>query len=296
LTIPLNSFIATGCAADVEFTNPSRRQVRVACDALDGWPMNSRLVPACAFALGSIVLAADVHGALAIYTIDPSRSSLLVTGNLTDSTALQQSAGSTVTSYSGTITVDRNGSVIIFPGGSDINAANSGNYRPDDDGFDDTDPASYGRRTPDGGGPFGTTTFEAIRDLSFDLRDDTFDLGATIAANGTFNSSAFYLHLLSGESDTIYGLGGHPDLNLTNKQTGNSNNNGLSSVVLDGSTETLTLKFSTGPITYGVAVGGSSTDSSLILTGTIVATREIPEPSTIAVMTLGAILMLRRRR
>ena len=112
-------------------------------------------------------------------------------------TASQQSAGSLITSYSGSIVLDRTGNTIIFDGGSSLIAAIGGNYRPDDDGFDDTDPANYGRTAP---GPFGTTTYEAIRDLQFDLFDDTSGLGATVAPNGDFLSNSFGLEIESGES------------------------------------------------------------------------------------------------
>jgi hypothetical protein len=196
------------------------------------------------------------------------------------------------TSFSGSIVADRTGSTITFPttGGSSINAANSGNWRPDNDGFDDTDPANYGRTAP---GPFGTTAFEAIRDLQLDVWDDTSGVGAAISGSNTFQSTSFFVHLDNGESDTMFGLGGSPDLDLTGKETGNSNGNGLSSVVFTGGIETLTLKFSTGPIGYNVSTTG---DSTMAFTGTIVATRIVPEPAGLMFVALAASGILARRR
>jgi hypothetical protein len=248
-------------------------------------------VAAAAFV--AMALATTAGAEQVTYTIDPLQSALLLTGQLTDNTASQQSTGSLTTSYSGTIVADREATTIEFPGGSALNAAVSGNYFPDNDGFDDTDPGDYGRTAP---GPFGTTAFEAIRDLVFDLFDDTSGLGATVAANGTFPSNSFGLEIDSGESDTIFGLGGNPDNSLVGKGTANSNGLGSSSVVVNGDVETLTLKISTGSIGYNVSQTG---DSTLLFTGTIVATRIVPEPTAlglVAISAAGALLGRRRRR
>ena len=246
-------------------------------------------------ALATIGLFATANPARAetvTYTIEPLQSALTLIGNLTGNSASQQGSGSLTTSFSGSIVADRTGSTITFPtnGGSSINAANSGNWQPDDDGFSGTDPANYGRTAP---GPFSTTAFEAIRGLQLDLFDDTSGVGATISGANTFQSTSFFVHLDGGESDTMFGLGGNPDLDLTGKETGNSNGNGLSSVVLSGPTETLTLKFSTGPIGYNVSTAG---DSTMSFTGTIVATRIVPEPSALAGVSGLAVGVLARRR
>ena len=217
-------------------------------------------------------------------------------GELTGNTASQQGSGSLTTSYSGTIVADRTGNTILFPsnGGSAINANNSGNWTPDDDGSNATDPANYGRTAPWEPSPT-VTTFEAIRGLQIDLWDDNFGVPSTISPTGTFNSTSFFLHLDGGESDNLIGSsGGSADLSLVNKETGNSNSNGLSSVSTNGTTETLTLKFSTGGIGYTVSTPG---DSSMFLTGTIVATRTIiPEPGTLGMVAFGGAALLARRR
>ena len=227
------------------------------------------------------------------YTIDPLQSALTLLGNLTGNSASQQGTGSLTTSFSGSIVADRTGNTIPFPsaGGSSINAANSGNWQPDDDGFSGTDPANYGRTAP---GPFSTTAFEAIRGLVIDVMDDTSGVGSIISGSNTFPSTSFFIHLDDGESDTIFGLGGSPDLSLANKQAGNSNGNGASSVSTTGGIETLTLKFSTGPIGYNVSSPG---DSTLVFVGTIVGTRVVPEPATVALLGgAGLALFARRRR
>jgi hypothetical protein len=97
----------------------------------------------------------------------------------------------------------------------------------------------------------------------------------------------------NGESDSIYATVSNPDISLVGKGTANSNGNGSSSVVLNGAVETLTLKFSTGSIGYNIQQAG---DSSLSFTGTIVATRLVPEPTAAGAMFAGAALLGRRRR
>jgi hypothetical protein len=249
---------------------------------------------------GFLAVATGVTGTaradLATYTIDPLQSSLTLAGTLTGSTAIQQTPGSTSTSYSGSIIADRVGNTIKFPGGSALVAASqAASQQPRNDGTPGSQPADYGRRTDEGGGPFGQTAFEALRDVEFDLFDDTSGLGATVAPNGNFASNSFGLEFNSGESDTIYGLGGNPDNDLTNKGTANSTGGGQSSVVFNPSTgiETLTLRLSTGNIGYSVNTTG---DSTMSFTGTIVATRLVPEPGAIGVLAVAATSLLARRR
>jgi hypothetical protein len=228
------------------------------------------------------------------YTIDPLQSTLTLLGNLSNSTAQQQGGGSLSTSFSGSIVADRTANTILFPsnGGSAINALNSGSWRPDDDGFDDTDLANYGRQAPWEISP-SITVYEAIRNLVIDLWDDNFGVPSTISGTGTFNSNSFFLHLDDGESDLL--IGNSPGIvSHANKETSNSNNNGLSSVSVDGDTEKLTLKFSSGGIGYSISTPG---DSSFSFTGTIVATRTIvPEPGSFGLIAIGGAALLRRRR
>jgi hypothetical protein len=250
--------------------------------------IRTAVVVAAATVVATLLVPSATHAAPVTYTIDPLQSALTLLGNLTGNTATQQGSGSLTTSFSGSIVADKTGSTILFPGGSTITAANSGSWQPRDDGTTGSQPANYGRTAP---GPFSTTAFEAIRSLQLDLFDDTSGLGATITG-GNFASTSFGLEIDNGESDTQFGLGGSPDLSLVGKGTANSNGNGQSSVSTSGATETLTLKFSTGSIGYGVNTTG---DSSLQFVGTIVATRLVPEPGSVTVLG-GVAMTLRSRR
>ena len=250
------------------------------------------ILASVAFVTVGLGAASFASAATATYTIDPLQSTLTLLGNLTGNSASQQTSGSLSTSFSGTIVAEKNGSNILFPGRSLLDAAlQPSNQQPRNDGTPGSQPADYGRTAP---GPFGSTTLEALRGIQLDLFDDTSGLGATIAGNGTFPSTSFGVEFDNGESDSIFGNTSNPDIDLTGKGTANSNGNGSSSVVLNGAIETLTLKFSTGEIGYSIAGTG---DSSARFVGTIVATRLVPEPSAAgAVGLVGATLVARRRR
>jgi hypothetical protein len=232
----------------------------------------------------------DARAALVTYAIDPSQSMLTLSGNLTDNSASQQGSGSLSTSFSGSIVADRNPGNIRFVSGSVLDAAlQLANQQPRNDATPGSQPADYGRTAP---GPFGSTTLEAIRGLQLDLFDDTSGLGAPIAANGNFVSSAFGVEIDNGESDSIYGTVPN-EIDLSGKGTANSNGVVSSTVILNGAIETLTLKIATGSIGYGIAGAG---DSSFSFNGTIVARREVPEPASFTLVALGAGIFTRRRR
>src|SRR6266496_4721486 len=226
-------------------------------------------------ASASLTAASPALATVVGYNIDPSQSSLTISGDLTGNPASQQTAGSLTTSFTGTIVADRQPTKILFPGGSALDASlQSQNQQPRADATPGSAPADYGRTAP---GPFSTTAFEAIRGFVADVEDDTSTLGIPISGNN-FSSADLVFVIGSGRSDVIFGLGSN-QVDLSNKAAANSNGNGQSSVVVSGSTETLTLKFSTGSIGYNVNQTG---DSSLMFTGTIVGTRLIPEPSAAA--------------
>ena len=226
---------------------------------------------------------------LRTYTIDPNLSSLTITGNLTDNFASEQTSGSLTTSFSGTIVADHTAGHISFPGGSALDAAlQSVNQQPRADATPGSAPADYGRTAP---GPFSTTALEALRGIILDVEDDTGGAGITLTGSN-FASNSLVLVVSQGSSDVIYG-NASAETDLSGKGTSNGSGNGASSVVASGSNETLTLKFSTGSIGYGVSQSG---DSSISFFGTIVAT-SVPEPASM-IMLGGAAAgaLLRRRR
>jgi hypothetical protein len=252
-------------------------------------------VLSCAAAGVLCFAASAADAAVVTYTIDPARSSLTIGGSVAGGAASQQTPGSLTTSFSGTIRADRNtaAGTIAFPGGSVVDAAlQPSNQQPRSDATPGSQPADYGRTatTPS---PFFATVLEAFRGIVLDIEDDTGGAGSRLTLSNTFNSANLVLFIDVGESDVSYGTA-TAETSLAGKSTSNGGA-ASSSVIVSGSTETLTLQINSGPITYGVAQTG---DSSVTFTGTIVATRPvvIPEPTALAGLATGAGLLLGRRR
>jgi hypothetical protein len=234
--------------------------------------------------LGSLLLVpAFAQADTFTYTIDQSQSFLSVGGNLTGNPASPQTSGSTTTSYTGSIKLDRNGNQLQFNAGSALNAVNLGTkQQPFTDGSPGTAFANYGRTA---GGPFFSTTNEALRGFVFDIESDPFTITGTSFPSGSGNLA---LIVLSGDSDFAYGTT-PGEVSLAGKGTANGASTPSTLTTASG-VETLHLYFSTGQILYTAA---ASNDSSLTFAGEIVATRLVPEP---AALTLLLVPLLFRRR
>lgn len=252
--------------------------------------MNPRIVTGFIVCLVTILAVAVPAGGTAVtYNIDQAQSSLFISGDLTGNPASQQTSNSLLTSYTGTIVADLQPGKIFFPGGSAIDAAlQPVNQQPRADATPGSAPADYGRTAP---GPFSSTALEALRNLVLDIEDDTFGTGITLSGND-FASNSLIIDIASGDSDVLYATV-PVEVSLAGKGTANGSGGGPSSVVQSGGIETLTLKISSGSIGYSVA---QTSDSSISFSGTIVATRVVPEPSAVACVALTATgVMLRRR-
>ena len=240
-------------------------------------------------ALITIVGVTPARATTVTYNIDQAQSSLLISGDLTGNPASQQTSNSLSTSYTGTIVADLQPGKIAFPGGSAIDAAlQPVNQQPRADATPGSAPADYGRTAP---GPFSSTALEALRNFVLDIEDDTFGAGITLSGNN-FASNSLIIDIAGGDSDVLYGST-PAEVSLSGKGTANGSGGGASSVVQSGGIETLTLKISSGSIGYSIA---QSSDSSISFSGTIVATRAVPEPATVATLALLAAMPLSRRR
>jgi hypothetical protein len=246
-------------------------------------------VLSCAAAGMAMMFAARADAAVVQYTIDPTQSSLTITGTFGGDTGpTQQTSGSLTTSYSGFIDADRQASSIQILISSRMNAALQGSDQaPAPDGESTSDaPADYGRQ--------GDVTFvssqipgvEAFRDVLLDI-DSAVE---PISAN-SFDSD-FGLGFQTGTADWAFGgtaFGQEEFAGLGTSSTSATD----STVEIIGGVERLTLRINTGPITY---TGAGTENSSVGFTGTIVATRAIPEPTSLAALAAGAGLLLARRR
>jgi hypothetical protein len=240
-----------------------------------------------AFVLILLTAAAFARAEEVTYTIDPTQSSLSIGGTLTNNSPSPQATGSTATTYSGTIKANRVANTIEFINGSVIDAIIKGNYQPRADATPGSQPADYGRQAPN---QFFTTTLESFRDLFLDLSSDA----PITITSGSFPSGDFAITIDSGESDFSYGTG-FGEVDLSGKGTANGASTPSTIEVVD-QTEKITLRITTGPISYNVI---NSFDSTLTFSGTLVATRDltpIPEPSSTALALLAAAALFRRHR
>jgi len=137
------------------------------------------------------------------FTIDPSRSSIVLSGNVVDaslsSTAFPftaQGAGSLTTKYTGTILVDLAPPNIQFPGGSTITAETNGTWKPAVGGGTTSTPGSA---PADYGGEINqflvVTAYFAARNLQFDATSS-----AAALTNGGFNSGLLTVTFLANST------------------------------------------------------------------------------------------------
>lgn len=254
-------------------------------------------VIAAACLLGSAAASSFAAPQIVSYQITGGSSSLTLGGQFGGNTPSPQPGSSASVGYTGTILaeVDRTANTIRFLGGSALTAAlQPVNVEPRFDSTPGAQPGNYGREgnvNVSGTPVFGV---EAIRSLVLDVENA--DLGTAIpysATTGQFSSGAFGVMIDQGTSDFAYGIvASEADLSSTIDFASNGASTN-SSLVNVGGVETLTLRFQSGPLFHSVF---SANDSSLTFTGTIVATAVVPEPASLAVLGLGGLSLLGRRR
>jgi hypothetical protein len=115
-----------------------------------------------------------------IFTLDPARSSITLSGSVLNNAFKEQGPGSLTTSFSGTIAADVTGSTIQFIGGSAIDAQTNGNWQPQTNGAAGSAPADYGATAAN---PVATA-LAAGRNLLVDVFS-----GPLPITSGTFDSS-----------------------------------------------------------------------------------------------------------
>src|SRR5687768_18097916 len=88
------------------------------------------LAIAASVAASSFGLIRTAAAQSATFQVDPSASSLTVSGTAAGQPVQQQAPGSLTTTYTGPLFVQLSPDFINFPGGSAVTANNSGNWQP----------------------------------------------------------------------------------------------------------------------------------------------------------------------
>jgi hypothetical protein len=241
--------------------------------------------------------AATTSAAPQLVTFNISSGSLVLGGQFGGNTPSPQPGTTFSVGYTGTIAaeVDNVAHTIRFLGGSSIAAGlQPSNVEPRNDNTPGFQPGNYGRagNVDFAGNPLEGA--EAIRGLVLDIENG--DVGATIAyspSTGQFSNANTGILIDVGRAD--YRVGGILFNQADLFGPGFASNGALtpSTLTSDGVTETLTLHIQSGALTHSVV---QANDSSVTFTGTLTATRAIPEPASIGTLALGAIGVLARRR
>jgi SdrD B-like domain len=200
------------------------------------------------------------------FTLNPTLSTLTNSGSALGYSLTAQAAGSLTTSFSGTIGANVSTGSIQFTGNSTITAA----LNADKTLLPGSSPADFGGAAST---PFGTADV-AIRNAVANLTS----AAITVAANGSFPSTGETIAMSKGEVDYLapfVGTGSKTLVGLSSKNTG-----AASTLITSAGVETLTIPVKI-VLTYTLL---STNDSTLTLSGKLVATAKVappPPPTTI---------------
>ena len=128
------------------------------------------------------------------FTVDPSRSSLTISGTFASFAIAPQSPGSLTTSYGGIIEADVTSSNVFFWGGSLIAALTNGNWEPGPDGAPGTAPADYGGKVVN----LFVNGKAALRDVLFDVTSDVLPING-----GTFDPQGLQFNFVPNFTSVI---------------------------------------------------------------------------------------------
>ncbi len=229
--------------------------------------------------------APKARGENVVFTLDPV-SFLSLDGSFNGVPFLEQGPGSRTANYTGTLTVDVDNLLaptsIEFLSGV-ATASISGSWLPQAGGGPgpnmpgNPEPANYGIMLPLGA---AGTAYAALRDTVLNVTG-----GPQAVAGGQFASTQT-LTFLSGFFDSNAGLLAPPNRDDVTNDTRTNMSPNMSSYSVVGNTATLT-------IVYADLVPD---DITTALTGRLLATATVPEPSCGWLLGLAGIGLIRRRR
>lgn len=125
-------------------------------------------------ALGLLLRPTPARAELRQFTVDPTQSSLTISGTFSSFDITPQAPGSLTTSYTGIIEAEVTGANVLFWGGSVIAARTNGNWEPGPGGVAGTAPGDYGGQVVN----FFVNGKAALRNVLFDVTSDLLPVNA----------------------------------------------------------------------------------------------------------------------
>jgi hypothetical protein len=223
--------------------------------------------PVVGLLAGSLLIAGSAATALGafVFTVDPSQSSVSLSGSALGTSLTAQGAGSLTTQYEGGLLVDVGSTAIQFPGQSLVVALDSGNWQPLSDGSVGSAPANYGATF----NCFFTSGVAAARDIQVDVTS-----GALPLVNGAFDTQGITVSVPAAAPSVVaYRVEGSINDSGAVALAGESATGQVAqgSLVTVGSQLVLTI-----PINYTFVYSVlSANDTALTLTGQVLATSNL---------------------
>lgn len=203
-----------------------------------------------------------------VFTIDASRSSITISGNMLGYTMQEQGPGSLTTAYGGTLQAALGAGTIQFTGQSLIQAQTNGVWQPKSDGSAGSEPANYGAYANAG----LATARAALRAVLFDATSPVINV-----ANGQFDASSLAFSFPASATSTLaYNVTGLFSQSGVKALSGYATNAVATQATLAtvGSQQTLTIPVNATFLFTLVSAG----DTPITVKGQVVATRGTTAP------------------
>ena len=225
---------------------------------------------AASFVAGFSLLSGEIFVASAdVFTIDPTQSSLTLSGSILGSTFTPQGAGSMTTVYNGTIQVAQTPDTIQFTGQSVITAQTNGSWKPLAGGGNGSAPADYGAVASS-----IVTVNAAFRSILLDVTSPPITV-----TNGQFDANGLTFLFPAGATSAIDYRSSIASGSKLATGSGANNVAALSTITTAGNVQTLTIGVNV-QFTFSLINSG---DTIVNVVGQIVATNS---PSVVAPVVL----------
>jgi hypothetical protein len=236
------------------------------------------------FMFSIVYCAGDLRAAPLTLSLDSSQSFITLSGSFSNIPAMGQGAGSLTANYSGPISIDVDN--ILAPTsiqitGSSADASISGQWLPEAGGGPaagnpgTAQDANYGLQVS--AGALGNA-YAAIRNLEFNVTG-----GPSAVVAGAFPSTQTL-----GVTSGLFAFNLPPALG---DPPGQDDLSGNTLTNASASASTYSVSGSTATLTIPISITDVDDDLTIVYTGRLVATGQIPEPSSIALVCLALVGM-----